>query len=170
MKIEKWKTSICMVTAHLSDSNHCIYFLCFRLTKLNCILKQTEVHLWRQDCISTSTIMLQENVLLKQRGSSSIKVIDFGSSCYSHQRVYTYIQSRFYRSPEVILGLPYGTPIDMWSLGNPPHSSLLTSWAHFRKCFNGKIKGSLKIQILSLENMQVKLGYHISFLPVWRNQ
>ncbi|KAI4466147.1 dual specificity protein kinase [Holotrichia oblita] len=60
---------------------------------------------------------LQENVLLKQRGSSSIKVIDFGSSCYSNQRVYTYIQSRFYRSPEVILGLTYGTPIDMWSLG-----------------------------------------------------
>lgn len=60
---------------------------------------------------------LQENVLLKQRGSSSIKVIDFGSSCYSHRKVYTYIQSRFYRSPEVILGLSYGTPIDMWSLG-----------------------------------------------------
>nr|CAD7195251.1 unnamed protein product [Timema douglasi] len=58
-----------------------------------------------------------ENVLLKQRGSSSIKVIDFGSSCYFHQRMYTYIQSRFYRSPEVILGLPYGTAIDMWSLG-----------------------------------------------------
>lgn len=62
-------------------------------------------------------VCFQENVLLKQRGSSSIKVIDFGSSCYAHQRVYTYIQSRFYRSPEVILGLPYGTPIDMWSLG-----------------------------------------------------
>lgn len=61
--------------------------------------------------------LLQENVLLKQRGSSSIKVIDFGSSCYSHRKVYTYIQSRFYRSPEVILGLSYGTPIDMWSLG-----------------------------------------------------
>ncbi|XP_019867480.1 dual specificity tyrosine-phosphorylation-regulated kinase 4 isoform X2 [Aethina tumida] len=58
-----------------------------------------------------------ENVLLKQRGSSSIKVIDFGSSCYSDQRIYTYIQSRFYRSPEVILGLTYGTAIDMWSLG-----------------------------------------------------
>ncbi|CAH0557160.1 unnamed protein product [Brassicogethes aeneus] len=58
-----------------------------------------------------------ENVLLKQRGSSSIKVIDFGSSCYSNQRIYTYIQSRFYRSPEVILGLTYGTAIDMWSLG-----------------------------------------------------
>ncbi|XP_035217716.1 dual specificity tyrosine-phosphorylation-regulated kinase 2-like isoform X2 [Stegodyphus dumicola] len=58
-----------------------------------------------------------ENILLKSRGSSSIKVIDFGSSCFSNQRVYTYIQSRFYRSPEVILGLPYGPPIDMWSLG-----------------------------------------------------
>ena len=31
--------------------------------------------------------------------------------------VYTYIQSRFYRSPEVILGLTYSMPIDMWSFG-----------------------------------------------------
>ena len=59
----------------------------------------------------------QENILLRQRGQSSIKVIDFGSSCYEHQRVYTYIQSRFYRSPEVILGLPYSMPIDIWSFG-----------------------------------------------------
>lgn len=59
----------------------------------------------------------QENILLKQRGSSSIKVIDFGSSCYVDRKFYTYIQSRFYRSPEVILGLQYGTAIDMWSLG-----------------------------------------------------
>ncbi len=45
--------------------------------------------------------LAQENILLKQRGQSSIKVIDFGSSCFEHQRVYTYIQSRFYRAPEV---------------------------------------------------------------------
>lgn len=31
--------------------------------------------------------------------------------------MYTYIQSRFYRSPEVLLGLPYSAAIDMWSLG-----------------------------------------------------
>ncbi|CAF1007182.1 unnamed protein product [Adineta steineri] len=58
-----------------------------------------------------------ENILLKQQGRSGIKVIDFGSSCFEHQRVYTYIQSRFYRAPEIILGAKYGLPIDMWSLG-----------------------------------------------------
>jgi len=58
-----------------------------------------------------------ENILLKQQGRSGVKVIDFGSSCYEHQRIYTYIQSRFYRAPEVILGAKYGMPIDMWSLG-----------------------------------------------------
>ena len=58
-----------------------------------------------------------ENVLLKQQGRSGIKVIDFGSSCYEHQRIYTYIQSRFYRAPEVVLGARYGMPIDMWSFG-----------------------------------------------------
>jgi dual specificity tyrosine-phosphorylation-regulated kinase 1 len=31
--------------------------------------------------------------------------------------MYKYIQSRFYRSPEVLLELDYGPPIDMWSLG-----------------------------------------------------
>ncbi|KAJ1867714.1 serine/threonine protein kinase, CMGC, dual-specificity [Coemansia sp. RSA 989] len=52
-----------------------------------------------------------------QRGLYGIKVIDLGSSCFETERVYTYIQSRFYRAPEVILGLPYGPGIDMWSLG-----------------------------------------------------
>ncbi|XP_044917216.1 dual specificity tyrosine-phosphorylation-regulated kinase 4 isoform X4 [Felis catus] len=58
-----------------------------------------------------------ENIVLYQKGQVSVKVIDFGSSCYEHQKVYTYIQSRFYRSPEVILGHPYNMAIDMWSLG-----------------------------------------------------
>ena len=48
---------------------------------------------------------------------ASKSTIDFGSSCFEDERVYTYIQSRFYRSPEVILGLPYDIAIDMWSLG-----------------------------------------------------
>lgn len=75
-----------------------------------------------------------ENVLLRHPAKSGIKVIDFGSSCFEHEKgafllllviseclpfpkVYTYIQSRFYRSPEVILGMNYSMAIDMWSLG-----------------------------------------------------
>ena len=38
-------------------------------------------------------------------------------NCFEYQTVYAYIQSRFYRSPEVLLGLPYNSCIDMWSLG-----------------------------------------------------
>ncbi|KAI1344704.1 hypothetical protein F5Y15DRAFT_1760 [Xylariaceae sp. FL0016] len=58
-----------------------------------------------------------ENILLRHPMHSEIKTIDFGSSCFENEKVYTYIQSRFYRSPEVILGMTYGLPIDMWSLG-----------------------------------------------------
>ena len=58
-----------------------------------------------------------ENVLLKHTNKSGVKVIDFGSACFETERVYTYIQSRFYRAPEVILGIPYTASIDVWSLG-----------------------------------------------------
>ena len=58
-----------------------------------------------------------ENILLRTLQAPSIKLVDFGSACHEEQTVYTYIQSRFYRSPEVLLGLPYTSSIDMWSLG-----------------------------------------------------
>ena len=46
-----------------------------------------------------------------------IKLIDFGSACFEGQTAHTYIQSRFYRSPEVLVGLPYDAAINVWSLG-----------------------------------------------------
>ncbi|VDP82775.1 unnamed protein product [Echinostoma caproni] len=58
-----------------------------------------------------------ENILLVNPKRSAIKVIDFGSSCHVSEKVYQYIQSRFYRSPEVLLNLDYDLGIDMWSLG-----------------------------------------------------
>lgn len=58
-----------------------------------------------------------ENILLKDPNSSLVKVIDFGSSCFSSQKVYSYIQSRFYRAPEIVLEIPYTPAIDMWSFG-----------------------------------------------------
>lgn len=49
---------------------------------------------------------------------NSVKVIDFGSASHVSKTVCnTYLQSRYYRAPEIILGLPFCEAIDMWSLG-----------------------------------------------------
>ena len=58
-----------------------------------------------------------ENILIFPNNISQVKVIDFGSSCLENERIYLYIQSRFYRAPEVIFDLGYNYEIDMWSLG-----------------------------------------------------
>lgn len=46
-----------------------------------------------------------------------MKLIDFGSSCYTSDHLTTYIQSRSYRAPEVVLGCKYDQRIDIWSIG-----------------------------------------------------
>lgn len=58
-----------------------------------------------------------ENILLSSYSRALIKIIDFGSSSFVSDRQSSYIQSRSYRAPEVILGLPYDGKIDIWSLG-----------------------------------------------------
>ncbi|KAG7586899.1 Protein kinase-like domain superfamily [Arabidopsis thaliana x Arabidopsis arenosa] len=58
-----------------------------------------------------------ENILVKSYSRCEIKVIDLGSSCFETDHLCSYVQSRSYRAPEVILGLPYDKKIDVWSLG-----------------------------------------------------
>lgn len=58
-----------------------------------------------------------ENILLREQNRDTIKIIDFGSSCRTNKTMYSYIQSRYYRAPEVLLGQPYCPQIDVWSLG-----------------------------------------------------
>ena len=58
-----------------------------------------------------------ENILMKSISDVTCKVIDFGSSCFIHDHLSTYIISRSYRAPEVILGCKYDFKIDLWSLG-----------------------------------------------------
>lgn len=58
-----------------------------------------------------------ENILVLSYSKCDVKVIDFGSSCFITDKLSTYIQSRSYRAPEVVCGLPYGPKIDVWSLG-----------------------------------------------------
>jgi dual specificity tyrosine-phosphorylation-regulated kinase 2/3/4 len=46
-----------------------------------------------------------ENVVLVRGSQTLVKLIDFGSSCFAGFQKYDYIQSRFYRGPEVMIGI-----------------------------------------------------------------
>ncbi|XP_073031030.1 serine/threonine-protein kinase AFC3-like isoform X1 [Primulina eburnea] len=49
--------------------------------------------------------------------SSAIKLIDFGSTAYDNRIHSSIVSTRHYRAPEVILGLGWTYPCDMWSVG-----------------------------------------------------
>ncbi|CAI8597588.1 unnamed protein product [Vicia faba] len=49
--------------------------------------------------------------------SSAIKVIDFGSTTYERENQNYIVSTRHYRAPEVILGLGWSYPCDVWSVG-----------------------------------------------------
>ncbi|CAL9777900.1 unnamed protein product [Musa acuminata subsp. burmannicoides] len=49
--------------------------------------------------------------------TSAIKLIDFGSTTFEHQDHSYVVSTRHYRAPEVILGLGWNYPCDMWSVG-----------------------------------------------------
>eukprot|EP00770_Monocercomonoides_exilis_P005968 MONOS_5939.1-p1 / transcript=MONOS_5939.1 / gene=MONOS_5939 / organism=Monocercomonoides_exilis_PA203 / gene_product=kinase-like protein / transcript_product=kinase-like protein / location=Mono_scaffold00179:71123-76385(+) / protein_length=1670 / sequence_SO=supercontig / SO=protein_coding / is_pseudo=false len=58
-----------------------------------------------------------ENIVIERAGSARLRVADFGSSFYEQEPLYSYVQSRYYRAPEVVMGMRFGCPIDMWSFG-----------------------------------------------------
>ncbi|KAL5190169.1 Serine/threonine-protein kinase AFC3 [Glycine soja] len=49
--------------------------------------------------------------------SSAIKLIDFGSTTYDNQNHSSIVSTRHYRAPEIILGLGWSYPCDLWSVG-----------------------------------------------------
>lgn len=58
-----------------------------------------------------------ENVLLVPGTRTRVKLTDFGAAAQTYEIVCTYIQSRHYRAPEILMGLSYDCAIDMWGLG-----------------------------------------------------
>lgn len=45
-----------------------------------------------------------------------VKICDMGNGCWTHHHFTPEIQTRQYRSPEVIIGADYNTSADIWSL------------------------------------------------------
>lgn len=58
-----------------------------------------------------------ENILWSSVRRTNIKLTDFGCCCQVDHRLFEYVQTRYYRSPEIILGLSYGQEVDVWSFG-----------------------------------------------------
>jgi serine/threonine-protein kinase PRP4 len=58
-----------------------------------------------------------DNILVNQE-RSKLKICDLGTASKAQDAEITpYLVSRFYRAPEVILGMPFDYAIDMWSIG-----------------------------------------------------
>ncbi|KIM52418.1 hypothetical protein SCLCIDRAFT_1223774 [Scleroderma citrinum Foug A] len=58
-----------------------------------------------------------DNILVNEH-KTLLKLCDLGSaSDASENDVTPYLVSRFYRAPEIILGVPYDTALDIWSIG-----------------------------------------------------
>ena len=97
------------------ESRGPLYFTRLRLSHITrqCLVALKFVH----DLGLMHCDIKPENILLSSYSRALVKVIDFGSSSFVTDRQSSYIQSRSYRAPEVILGLPYDGKIDIWSLG-----------------------------------------------------
>jgi serine/threonine-protein kinase SRPK3 len=46
-----------------------------------------------------------------------LTIVDMGNGCWTHHHYTSQIQTRQYRSPETIIGVPYGPSADIWSMG-----------------------------------------------------
>ncbi|CAF1739806.1 unnamed protein product [Brassica oleracea] len=58
-----------------------------------------------------------DNMLVNEN-KNVLKLCDFGNAMFAGKNEVTpYLVSRFYRSPEIILGLTYDHPLDIWSVG-----------------------------------------------------
>ncbi|KAF8589751.1 kinase-like protein [Ramaria rubella] len=58
-----------------------------------------------------------DNILVSEN-KTVLKVCDLGSaSDVSENEITPYLVSRFYRAPEIIMGLPYDASLDVWSIG-----------------------------------------------------
>ncbi|KAK8811337.1 hypothetical protein WA158_003071 [Blastocystis sp. Blastoise] len=88
-----------------------IQFICKQVLISLCLLKSLNV---------VHCDLKPENILLLPHQSDLcyVKTVDLGSCLRAGTNsIQVYIQSRYYRAPEVILGIPFSFPIDMWSLG-----------------------------------------------------
>ncbi|GMH36499.1 hypothetical protein BSKO_04367 [Bryopsis sp. KO-2023] len=100
---------------YLKNRSEPYYFTMWRIQSIAGQILRSLVFLHELKIIHSD--LKPENILIKSMDPCEVKVIDLGSSCFTTDYLGSYVQSRSYRAPEVILGLAYDQKIDIWSLG-----------------------------------------------------
>nr|XP_043627321.1 serine/threonine-protein kinase prpf4B-like isoform X2 [Erigeron canadensis] len=89
-----------------------------KLTAVRAYAKQLFIALKHlRNCGVLHTDIKPDNMLVNG-AKNVLKLCDFGNAMFAGKNEITpYLVSRFYRAPEIILGLTYDHPVDMWSVG-----------------------------------------------------
>jgi len=70
-----------------------------------------------QNCRIVHGDIKLDNILVTEN-LSQVRMCDFGSADWvQNMEITPYMQSRWYRAPEIVCGLPYDYAMDMWSVG-----------------------------------------------------
>ncbi|KAL9317118.1 hypothetical protein ACSQ67_013635 [Phaseolus vulgaris] len=89
-----------------------------RLTAVRAYAKQLFIALKHlRNCGVLHCDIKPDNMLVNE-AKNVLKLCDFGNAMFAGKNEVTpYLVSRFYRAPEIILGLSYDHPLDIWSVG-----------------------------------------------------
>jgi len=99
-----------------------------------------------------------DNIMLKRADRWGLKIIDFGSACQNGGETYRYIQSRFYRAPEVFLQVqPYTHAVDLWSV-----ACVLVELYTGKVLFPGRKKREVFARIVQLKGLPPMHMIHAS--------
>ena len=84
------------------------------------LIRKKKIESLKNDDEKQELLFKNNNDKGKKRGPGldenvNVKIVDLGNACWFHHHFSTEIQTRQYRSPEVILGLNYGASADIWS-------------------------------------------------------
>ncbi|KAK4793393.1 hypothetical protein SAY86_023828, partial [Trapa natans] len=119
----KYRSHLCLVFESLSMNLREVLKkfgrdIGLKLTAVRAYAKQLFIALKHlRNCGVLHSDIKPDNMLVNE-AKNILKLCDFGNAMYSGKNDITpYLVSRFYRAPEIILGLPYDHPIDMWSVG-----------------------------------------------------
>eukprot|EP00747_Dinoflagellata_sp_TGD_P102465 gnl/TRDRNA2_/TRDRNA2_168675_c0_seq6.p1 gnl/TRDRNA2_/TRDRNA2_168675_c0~~gnl/TRDRNA2_/TRDRNA2_168675_c0_seq6.p1 ORF type:complete len:345 (+),score=79.05 gnl/TRDRNA2_/TRDRNA2_168675_c0_seq6:144-1037(+) len=89
---------------------------------------------------------LKPDNILMTLNKESVMICDFGSAMDVSEQVRTsYAQPRYYRAPEIMLGVEYDTQIDVWSTG-----TTLFELATGRILFTGKTNNAMLKQMIDV--------------------